>query len=228
MLRCHSTLRDLPYPQASLNLIPFLGDLPSIIMEGEGNAQELVEYLIQRLLQGSHQEWVATFKRVVQELGGIGGEVGLMTEYANPRLLISYGEKTDTTSREDLVDFFCQFWGMTSEVGKIHSVVLGGHKPFACCSLMQSESEVLGVVVWGDSGTRFDDLFILRVLVLLLSYAIRNQTVTRELADKTVVPAKRLPQGYVMGHSERSIHLHKEIESISDADIPVWSWARLA
>lgn len=184
---------------------------------------EVTEKILERLGEGTQSGMILALRDVAQVLKGSGGEVALMTEFGQPNLLFRWGELEQIADVPEIYDFYTGLWGRSEVVGQCLSIRLRSNPWFACCALVRSEGEILGVDVWGHSAQNVEDLTMLRIFLRALNSSIPY---AREFGKpEKSVPAqnspKTFPAGYFVGQSKASTLLHREVETICSSNLPV-------
>jgi DNA-binding NtrC family response regulator len=187
----------------------------------------LLEGLVERLLLGGRQDWAEAFRQVVLSLGGGGGEVGIIGPPAflgttgDPQIILSCGAYYKTSDRQDIIKFFYNYWRRRDVTQECSTTLLGPDPVIACCALPYSKNEVLGIVIWGEPSDGFADLTLLRLFARLLAHARGSESHASNSPLIVQTEDRKFPDGYVEGCSAAMMALHREIEMLSQVDIPV-------
>ena len=203
------------------------GELVDAVDANIFSESTLTEEIIDRLLLGERSDWVAAFQLLVSRLEAHGGEVGIIGPSAflgtigDPEIIISCGSSHKTSDCQDVIKFFYSFWGKRDKDPVCAAIVTGSEPPIACCAVPYSRNEVLGMVIWGDASSLFDDLLPLRVFARVLAHVVASKTETARPKLTGGSEVRKFPAEYIEGCSDAMNALHREIEMLSQVDFPV-------
>lgn len=158
---------------------------------------------------------------LISELGARGGGVGTMKERGCPHILFTSGEPARVTTRVDIYEFFLDCWDDKGGAGTVRATTIEGQPRFACVALSRADDELLLMALWGDCGARFHDYTPMKVFLRLMDLVMSPARGGAAPAPPGAPRHRIYPPGYVAGHSQAVVVLHKEIELLSRGRFPV-------
>lgn len=182
---------------------------------------EVVEQILLKLSSRSAEDTVEALHLLVTEVGATGGGVGMMQGTGCPHILFTSGEPARVTTKREIYDFFRDFWEGEREPGASREVTIEGRPRFACVALSMSKDDLFLLALWGDERARFDDYALMRVVLRLIGGALYSARDGSRSNVRTERPHRIYPPGYVAGHSQAIVLLHKECELLSRGGFPV-------
>jgi DNA-binding NtrC family response regulator len=181
----------------------------------------MIEQKIRELFKDPVQGWTDALNLLAAEFGARGGEVGMINKDGRPQILASCGSIEKITTNQSVWDFYCGCWGQKELVGECKTVVFEAPEPVACAAFNHSETDTLGIVLWGSFKSQFKDLSLACTFLRLLEYSIYNEKITDVDMSDVESGAKVFPSGYVVGRSLATTLLYRELQSLSQGDFPV-------
>lgn len=181
----------------------------------------MIDQTQQKLSRNSAEGAAETLRMLISELGARGGGVGMMKDGGCPHILFTCGEPARVTTRVDIYEFFRGCWDDERGVGTARATTIEGQPRFACVALSRSDDELLLLTLWGDSGARFHDYTPMKVYLRLLNLIMLPPRGVERPALEGAHRHRIYPPGYVAGHSQAIVVLHKEIELLSRGRFPV-------
>jgi DNA-binding NtrC family response regulator len=188
---------------------------------------DALESLLDKLLLGGRKGWNEAFRLLVFNLGGSGGEVGIISPSAfcgttaDPQILISCGAYQRTSDREDIIKFFYNFWRHRETASSCATKLVDDEPTVVCCAVPYSKHKVLGVVIWDTKSTRAEDFLFLQIFARLLAHLSGGGSDINPPTQPKNHEVKKFPEEYVEGCSEIMRSFHSEIKMLSQVDIPL-------